>query len=104
MNHASDPSRYACCHPLPPWGTADANCRSVGDECDEGEENCVCEMEDGGDDAHYTLEDPDNGGGDQSHPSPAEDSSTGDEPSVEDPDNGNDEGNQPVARGLRAYW
>lgn len=103
MNHASEPDRYACCHPLPPWGTADASCRAVGDVCEEGEENCVCEVEDGEDENHYTLEDPNDGGNGQSHSSPEEESSAAhDEPLVEDPGHDEDDADQPVARGLRA--
>lgn len=106
MNHASDPARYPCCHPLPPWGRPDASCRSVGDDCEEGEENCVCGLDDGEEEDHkYTLEDPEMGGdaqgnqssavdpkkdsGDQGAQPPAEDANNegdarDDEPSVED--------------------
>jgi hypothetical protein len=43
IEHASDPSYYPCCHPLPPDGKVDPKCRSVGDDCEEGEQNCCCE-------------------------------------------------------------
>lgn len=80
MNHASDPSYYACCHPLPTGGTADASCRAVGDYCEEGEENCVCEMED-----EATIE-----GHDESDDNEAAEF-------------GDEGGNQPSARAWPAY-
>lgn len=60
MAHQSDPTYYACCHPLPVGGKVDPKCRSVGDDCDEGEENCVCEF---GEEWEYEEGDDDVGSG-----------------------------------------
>lgn len=56
MAHQSDPTYYACCHPLPVGGKVDPKCRSVGDVCNEGEENCVCEF---GEEWEYEEDDDD---------------------------------------------
>lgn len=50
MDHQSDPTYYPCCHPLPVGGKVDSRCRSVGDDCEEGEQNCFCEFVEEGDD------------------------------------------------------
>lgn len=99
MNHASDPARYPCCHPLPPWGNPDASCRSVGDECEEGEENCVCGLEEGDEEDHkYTLEDPGMGGDAHNDQSPATDLNKdgGDQGAQPPADNANNEGDAKV--------